>query len=186
MADPLELLNAWQRAVVASLGSTPVAAASFRCDPAAPSRTAPAGAARQLEFERELLGRAVAPLRGARELVDQATGTWRAQATSFRASVEDLFGQLAGLMDQQADPSWNVAPGCATRSRYSDPPVTMYSPTTKRQLGSRPRLQIESNRDVTQSPDFAGPTHIIEIIERRLWKPCLASLARLRRLGVSG
>ena len=101
MADPLELLNAWQRAVVASLGSTPVAAASFRCDPAAPSRTAPAGAARQLEFERELLGRAVAPLRGARELVDQATGTWRAQATSFRAASR-TFGQLAGLMDQQA------------------------------------------------------------------------------------
>jgi len=56
---------------------------------------------RQLEFERELVGRAVAPLHAAQELVDQATETWRAQASSFRAASK-TFGQLAGLMDQQA------------------------------------------------------------------------------------
>ena len=57
---------------------------------------------RQLEFEHELLGRAAAPLHAAQELVDQATGTFRAQAISFRAA-STTFGQLAGLMDQQAD-----------------------------------------------------------------------------------
>jgi hypothetical protein len=57
---------------------------------------------RQLEFERELVGRAVAPLDAAQDLVDQATGTFRAQATSFRAASK-TYGQLAGLMDQQAD-----------------------------------------------------------------------------------
>ena len=57
---------------------------------------------RQLEFERELVGRAAAPLHAAQDLVDQATDTFRAQATSFRAASM-TFGQLAGLMDQQAD-----------------------------------------------------------------------------------
>ena len=56
---------------------------------------------RRLEFERELVGRAAAPLHAAQDL-DQATGTFRAQATSFRAASA-TFGQLAGLMDQQAD-----------------------------------------------------------------------------------
>ncbi len=57
---------------------------------------------RQLEFERELVGRAAAPLHAAQDLVDRATGTFRAQATSFRAA-STTFGELAGLMDQQAD-----------------------------------------------------------------------------------
>lgn len=57
---------------------------------------------RQLEFERELVGRAAAPLHAAQDLVDQATDTFRAQAASFRAASK-TFGQLAGLRDQQAD-----------------------------------------------------------------------------------
>ena len=57
---------------------------------------------RQLELERELVGRATAPLHAAPDLIDQATGTFRAQATSFRAA-STTFGRLAGLMDQQAD-----------------------------------------------------------------------------------
>ncbi len=46
--------------------------------------------------------RAVGPLRATLELVDQATETLHAQATSFRAASK-TFGQLAELMDQQAD-----------------------------------------------------------------------------------
>jgi hypothetical protein len=49
-----------------------------------------------------LVAVAVALLHAAQELVDQAAGTFRAQATSFRAASKN-FGRLAGLIDQQAD-----------------------------------------------------------------------------------
>ena len=61
---------------------------------------------RQLEFERELLGRAAAPVRAAQDLVDQATGTFRAQAISFRAA-STTFSQLAGLRTSRRT-FWNV------------------------------------------------------------------------------
>jgi hypothetical protein len=109
MADPAELLKAWQRAirdlggVAASLASSPAGAASDLLRALQhQAELLQQVLQRQLEFERELVGRAVAPLRAAQELVDQATGTFRAQATSFRAASK-TFGQLAGLMDQQAD-----------------------------------------------------------------------------------
>ncbi len=57
---------------------------------------------RQLDFERELLNRATAPLHTTLELMDQATETLHAQAISFRAAAA-TFHQLASLMDQQAD-----------------------------------------------------------------------------------
>jgi hypothetical protein len=41
-------------------------------------------------------------LHAAQDLVDQATATFCAQATSFR-EASTTFGQLAGLMNQQAD-----------------------------------------------------------------------------------
>jgi hypothetical protein len=41
-------------------------------------------------------------LHAAQDLLDQATDTSREQATSFRAASK-TFGQLAGLMNQQAD-----------------------------------------------------------------------------------
>jgi hypothetical protein len=57
---------------------------------------------RQLDFERELLDRATAPVHMTLELIDQATETLRAQAISFR-TASTTFRQLASLMDQQAD-----------------------------------------------------------------------------------
>jgi hypothetical protein len=109
VADPADLLKAWQRAirdlggVAASLASGPAGAASDLARPLQhQAELLQQVLQRQLEFERELLGRAAAPLHAAQDLVDQATGTFRAQAISFRAA-SITFGQLAGLMDQQAD-----------------------------------------------------------------------------------
>jgi hypothetical protein len=109
MADPADLLKAWQHAirdlggVAASLASGPAGAASELARPLQhQAELLQQALQRQLEFERELAARAIAPLHAAQELVDQATGTFRAQATSFRAASK-TFGQLAGLMDQQAD-----------------------------------------------------------------------------------
>ena len=109
MADPADLLKAWQNAIrdvggaAASLASGPTGVASDLLRPMQhQAELLQQVLQRQLEFERELVGRAVAPLRAAHELVDQATETFRAQATSFRAASK-TFGQLAGLMDQQAD-----------------------------------------------------------------------------------
>jgi hypothetical protein len=109
MADPADLLKAWQRAigevggVAASLASGPAGAASDLMRPLQhQAELLQQVLQRQLEFERELVSRAVAPLHAAQELVDQATETFRAQAISFRAASK-TFGQLAGLMDQQAD-----------------------------------------------------------------------------------
>ena len=108
MADPAQLLRAWQHAIRelaeagASVASTPAGAAGDLLRPLQhEAELLEQVLQRQLEFERELLGRAVAPLQAAQELVDQATETWRAQASSFRAASK-TFGQLAGLMDQQA------------------------------------------------------------------------------------
>jgi hypothetical protein len=109
MADPADLLKAWQHAirdlggVAASLASGPAEAAGDLARPLQhQAEVLQRVLQRQLEFERELVGRATAPLHAAQDLVDQTTGTFRAQATSFRAAAK-TFGQLAGLMDQQAD-----------------------------------------------------------------------------------
>lgn len=109
MADPADLLKAWQHAIrdlgetAASLASGPAGAASDLVRPLQhQAELLQQVLQRQLEFERELVGRAAAPLHAAQDLVDQATDTFRAQATSFRAA-STTFGQLAGLMDQQAD-----------------------------------------------------------------------------------
>ena len=108
MADPADLLRAWQRSirelggVAVSLAASPAGTASDLLRPLQhQAELLQQVLQRQLEFERELVGRAVAPLHAAQELVDQATDTWRAQASSFRAASK-TFGQLAGLMDQQA------------------------------------------------------------------------------------
>ena len=109
MADPADLLKAWQHAigevsgVAVSMASGPAGAASDLGRALQhQAEVLQQVLRRQLEFERELVGRAAAPLHAAQDLVDQATGTFRAQASSFRAASK-TFGQLAGLMDQQAD-----------------------------------------------------------------------------------
>ena len=109
MADSADLLRAWQHAlrdlggVAASLASRPAGAAGDLVRPLQhQAELLGQVLQRQLDFERELVGRAAAPLHAAQDLVDQATGTFRAQAISFRAASK-TFGQLAGLMNQQAD-----------------------------------------------------------------------------------
>jgi hypothetical protein len=109
MADPADLLNACGDAIrdlggaAASLASGP---AGLTIDLLRPmqrqAELLEQVLQRQLEFERELVGRAVAPARAALELVEQATGTFRAQAAAFRAASA-VFGQLADLMEQQAE-----------------------------------------------------------------------------------
>jgi len=109
MADPADLLKAWQNAIrdvggaAASLASAPAGVASDLLRPLQhQAELLQQVLQRQLDFERELLNRAVAPLHATLELIDQATGTLHAQATSFRAA-STTFHQLAALMDQQAD-----------------------------------------------------------------------------------
>ena len=109
MADSADLLKAWQHVirdlggVAASLASGPAGAAGDLVRPVQhQAELLGQVLQRQLEFERALVGRAAAPLHAAQDLVDQATGTFRAQAISFRAASK-TFGQLAGLMNQQAD-----------------------------------------------------------------------------------
>jgi hypothetical protein len=109
MADPADLLKAWQNAirdvggVAASLASAPAGVATDVLRPLQhQAELLEQVLQRQLDFERELLSRVVAPLHGTLELIDQATGTLHAQATSFRAAAT-TFHQLAALMDQQAD-----------------------------------------------------------------------------------
>ena len=109
MPDPADLLKAWQHAIrdlggmAASLASGPAGAAGDLVRPLQhQAELLQQLLQRQLEAERELVGRGTAPLHAAQNLVDQATGTFRAQATSLRVASK-TFGQLAGLMDQQAD-----------------------------------------------------------------------------------
>ncbi len=109
MADPADLLRAWQSAIrdlggtAASLASGPAGVAGDLLRPLQrQAELLQQVLERQLEFERELASRAFAPLRATMELVDQATGTLHSEATSFRAASK-IFGQLAELMDQQAD-----------------------------------------------------------------------------------
>ena len=109
MADPADLLRAWQSAirdvggVAASLASAPAGVAGDLLRPLQrQAELLEQVLQRQLDFERELLHRATAPLHSTLELIDQATGTLHAQATSFRAA-STTFHQLAALMDQQAE-----------------------------------------------------------------------------------
>ena len=119
MADLADLLEAWQNAV-RDVGAAAASLASGSAGVAGSLASGSAGVAGdllrplahqgellqhvlqgQLDFERELVGRAVAPLRASLDLVDQATGTFHEQATSFRAASK-TFGQLAELMEQEA------------------------------------------------------------------------------------
>jgi hypothetical protein len=109
MAEPADLLHAWQDAIreirgaAASLVSHPAGLASDLLEPLQrQSELLERVLQRQLEFERALIGSAIAPARAALDLVEQATTAFRAQAVAFRgASVS--FGQLASLMEQQAE-----------------------------------------------------------------------------------
>ncbi len=108
MADPADLLRAWQNAI-RDIGGTAASLAAGSAGVAGEllrplqhqGELLQRVLQRQLEFDRELVSRAGAPLRASLDLVDQATGTFHEQATSFRAASKS-FGQLAVLMEQQA------------------------------------------------------------------------------------
>lgn len=108
MADPADLLRAWQSAirdVGSAAGSLAAGSAGMAGD--LPRRLQHQAELleqllqRQFEFERELVTRAVGPLRAWLDLVDQATGTFHEQAASFRGASK-TFAQLADVMEQQA------------------------------------------------------------------------------------
>jgi len=108
MADPTDLLRAWQNAI-RDLGGVAgsLAAGSAGMAGDLPRRLQHQAELlqqvlqRQLEFERELVSRAVAPLRTSLDLVDQATGNFHEQAATFRGASK-TFAQLADVMEQQA------------------------------------------------------------------------------------
>ncbi len=109
MADPADLLKAWQNAIrdvgaaAASLASAPAGVATDLLRPLQhQADLLQQVLQRQLDFERELLNRVVAPLHATMELIDQTSASLHAQATSFRAA-STTYRQLAALMDQQAD-----------------------------------------------------------------------------------
>jgi ABC-type transporter Mla subunit MlaD len=109
MADPSDLLNAWQDAIrelgraAGAFVSRPAGVAGDLLEPfQRQAEQLERVLQRQLEFERDLLERVVAPARAALDLVDQATAAFRAQAVAFRAASVS-FGQLADLMEQQAE-----------------------------------------------------------------------------------
>jgi hypothetical protein len=108
MADPADVLNAWQDAirqvggVAASLAARPAGVVDDLLPPLQhQAELLEQILQHQLVFERDLASRAIAPARAVLELVQQATGTFRAQATAYR-SASAIFGQLADLMEQQA------------------------------------------------------------------------------------
>jgi hypothetical protein len=109
MPDPTDLLKAWQDAirevggVAASLVSGPAAKAGELLEPMQKqAEMVQRVLERQLEFERDLVNRAIAPAKATLEMAEQATIAYRAQATAFRAAAAS-FGQLAELMEQQAE-----------------------------------------------------------------------------------
>jgi hypothetical protein len=109
MADPADLLKAWQNAIrdvggaAASIVSGSAGAAGDLLEPLQhQGELLEKVLQRQLEFERELVNRATAPARAALDFVEQSTVAFRAQAIAFR-EASDAFGQLATLMEQQAE-----------------------------------------------------------------------------------
>ena len=97
MADLADLLKAWQHAirdlggVAASLASSPTGAASDLVRPLQhQAELLQQVRQRQLEFERELIRRATAPLHAAQDLVDQATGHVPRAGDIVSGGINDL------------------------------------------------------------------------------------------------
>jgi hypothetical protein len=106
MPGPSDLLKAWHGAireiggVAVSLAFAPVGKAGELLEPM--QRQAQRVLERPLEFERDLVTRAIAPARATLEMAEQAAIAYRAQAGALRAAASSL-GQLAELMEQQAE-----------------------------------------------------------------------------------
>lgn len=109
MADPADLMNAWQDAI-RDVGGTAASLVSGPAELANEVFESLQGQAKQLEqvlqrqldFEQDLVTRALAPARVMLDVVDQATAAYQAQARAFRTTSAS-FAQLAELMDQQAE-----------------------------------------------------------------------------------
>jgi ABC-type transporter Mla subunit MlaD len=106
--SPTDLLKAWQDAIgevgsaAASLVSGPAEAAGDLLSPfQRQAEQLQSVLQKQLEFEREMLGRAAAPARAALEIFEQTTTALRAQAKAFRAAATS-FEQVAQIMEQEA------------------------------------------------------------------------------------
>src|SRR5947209_18889530 len=104
VADPTDLLRAWQDAIrdvggaAASLVSGSAGAAGDLLAPLQrQAEQLERVLQRQLEFEREVLTRVSAPARAALELIEQSAGAFRSQAQALR-SASNAFAQLAELM----------------------------------------------------------------------------------------
>jgi hypothetical protein len=109
MADPGELLRACQDAIrdlagtAVSVASVPQKGAGQMLGPLQrQAELIERVVQRQLAFERELAGRALAPARGVLDLVDQVSGAMRAEAKAFRMASASL-GQVADLLEQQVE-----------------------------------------------------------------------------------
>ena len=109
MAEPADLLASWQKAlgelagVTASLVSAPVGVAGQLNTPLQrQAELVETILERQLEFERELIGRVLAPAGTLLELVDQTSEALESQMKAFRA-VATSFVQIADLLEQQSE-----------------------------------------------------------------------------------
>jgi hypothetical protein len=109
MPDPGDLFRAWQDAIrevggaAASIVSGSAGKAGDLIEPMQhQAEQIQRVLERQLEFERDLFTRAIAPARATLEMAEQAAVAYKAQATAFRAAAAS-FGQLAELMEQQAE-----------------------------------------------------------------------------------
>jgi hypothetical protein len=90
MADARDLLNAWQEALRGIRGAT------------APATEVLEGAIRrQLDFERQLVGRVMSPLGVVLDSLEGAAKAMRTQADAFEAAAA-AFKQSAELLDVQA------------------------------------------------------------------------------------
>jgi hypothetical protein len=107
MPDPAELLRAWE-AAIREVGAT---ASSFVSGSAELAGQLGAPLQRQaellervlqqqVEFERELAARLLAPARAVLDMTEQTTDAMRAQAAALRAAASSLT-QVADLLDQQ-------------------------------------------------------------------------------------
>jgi hypothetical protein len=108
MAEPADLLASWQKAlgelagVTASVVSAPVGLAGQLSGPLQrQAQLVETILERQLAFERELVGRLLAPAGSVLNLVEQTSEALDAQVKAFRTASAS-FAQIADLLEQQA------------------------------------------------------------------------------------
>lgn len=103
MPDPSDLLHAWQDVIRRLQGAVgePELVKQLLGPLQRQAELLEQALQRQLDFEREVLGRISAPITGALDILDQTTAAMRAQADAFNAAAAS-FKTAAELMDVQA------------------------------------------------------------------------------------